>query len=280
MNEDWGIFSEAFLRPEPAAAAQALAAAGFGVTQYNWPSANLPDLPDPQIPPDYEAIRAAYDAAGVRICAISGTYNMIHPDPAVREAGTQRCLGVIAAAPLLGAPVVTLCTGTRTVESMWRAHPDNATPAAWHDLRETLDVLLPAAAEAGVQLGVEPEPSNVIRDAPRAADLLGELGADARHITIVLDAANLLDADALDQQEAALRWAFGELGGQACALHAKDISADGRFGAPGTGVLDYDLVFALYEQLPVPVPVIIQDTEEPDVPRVRDFLQQHRSGRR
>lgn len=276
MNETFGIFSEAFPRPRIEDAATALAAAGFGVTQLNWPSLGLDALPFDA--PDYEGIRAAYDAAQVAICAVSGTYNMIHPDPQLRREGTERCLGVIAGAPQLGTGVVTLCTGTRTAESMWRAHPDNAGRQAWADLRATLDELLPAAAAAGVRLGVEPEPSNVISDAGRAAQLLTELGADARHIAIVLDPANLLDPAALTSQESALTQAFSELGDRACAVHAKDISASAEFGAPGTGILDYDLVYRLYEQLPVQVPVVIQDTVETDVPRVREFLLS-RSGR-
>lgn len=278
MNENFGIFSEAFLRPTGAESAAALAAAGFGVTQLNWPSLGLSGLPDPADPPDFEGIRAAYDDANVRICAVSGTYNMIHPDPQVRQSGTRRCLGVLAGAPRLGTDVVTLCTGTRTVESMWRAHPDNASAQAWADLRATFDELLPAAAAAGVRLGVEPEPSNVIRDADQAVRLLAELGADARHVAIVLDPANLLDPAAPARQESDLTRAFEQLGDRACAVHAKDLTPDGAFGAPGTGILDYGLVHRLHDGLPVTVPIVIQDTRESDVPRVREFLLSHSVG--
>ena len=76
--------------------------------------------------------------------------------------------------------MVTLCTGTRDPQNMWRAHPDNQTAQAWTDLRATLDVLLDAARDAGVQLGVEPEFANVVADAPTAARLLEQLGVDAR----------------------------------------------------------------------------------------------------
>jgi hypothetical protein len=52
-------------------------------------------------------------------------------------------------------------------------------------------------------------------------------------------------------------------------------------GRPGAwmGKLDYDLIFELHADLPVAVPVIIQDAAEQDVPRTRDFLLAH-SGRR
>ena len=83
---------------------------------------------------------------------------------------------------------------------MWRAHPANTDRSAWSDLRRTLDPLLEAAREAGIRLGVEPELANVVRDAPTAARLLDELGADAP-IGIVLDPANLLTPGTVAQSE-------------------------------------------------------------------------------
>ena len=56
------------------------------------------------------------------------------------------------------------------------------------------------------------------------------------------------------------------------ALHAKDVVTAGGYAAAGLGSLDYDLVFALHAGLPRPVPVIIQDATEADVPRARAFL--------
>jgi hypothetical protein len=62
------------------------------------------------------------------------------------------------------------------------------------------------------------------------------------------------------------------LGAETVALHAKDVVATGDYAAAGLGQLDYDLVFELHGGLPAPVPVIVQDSSEPDVPRTRRFL--------
>ena len=159
----------------------------------------------------------------MRIWGVSGTFNAAHPDPQVRAAGIVGCRAVIARAPELGAEVVTLCTGTRDPDDMWRAHPDNASPAAWHDLRTTLDELIPAAAAAGVRLGIEPELGNVVVDAGHADRLLIELGDDARHLAVVLDPANLLTPATLARQESILRAAFELLGPAVAAVHAKDV---------------------------------------------------------
>ena len=59
---------------------------------------------------------------GVEIVAINGTYNMIHPDPAVRDEGVRRFETIAAACAPLHCNFVTLCTGTRDPDNMWRWH--------------------------------------------------------------------------------------------------------------------------------------------------------------
>ena len=71
--------------------------------------------------------------------------------------------------------MVTLCTGTRDPDDMWRAHPDNATPGAWRDSVEQIAAALAVAEAHGVTLAFEPEHNNVVRDAPAGRRLLDEL---------------------------------------------------------------------------------------------------------
>ena len=119
---------------------------------------------------------------------------MAHPEPAVRKGGILRLRVLTKAAAQLGIPLVTLCTGTRDRENMWRAHRDNGSPAAWADLLETTHGALTAAAEAGVALAIEPEHGNVVFDADRARALLDTLRAGDR-LRIILDPANLWAAE-------------------------------------------------------------------------------------
>ena len=178
---------------------------------------------------------------------------------------------VIRHAPDLSAEVVTLCTGTRDPQNMWRAHPGNTTPQAWQEQLDTFGQLLPAAREAGLLLGVEPEPGNVIRDAQAAERLLADLGSDAASIGIVLDPANLLTPQTADRQHQILTDAFRRLGGHTTALHAKDV-VDSGYAAPGCGAMHYPLVMALHQTLPADVPVIAQDLTAEDARRVHEFL--------
>ncbi len=268
-----GVFARVFPPGEASQVAGMIRAAGFTATQLNLKAVGRPTL-DPSLTEDEAAALAmGFEVAGVRIWAISGTFNAIHPDPAVREAGVQACRANIASARAMRAEVVTLCTGTRDPQHPWRAHPDNGTPAAWRDLRATLDALMPSAIEAGVRLGIEPEPGNVICDARVAMRLFGELGDDARHFAVVLDPANLLSVETLPHQPRILSEAFAGLGEQTAAVHAKDVVASG-YAAPGMGGMDYELVMGLHASLPRPVPVIAQDLSAEDAPRVARFLSQ------
>lgn len=269
-----GVFARVFPPGSPGAVAAAIHAAGFTVTQLNLVALGRPTLDVGLGDREAVDIGTEFRRAGVRIWGLSGTFNAIDPDAAARTASIHACQALIGRAPAMGAEVVTLCTGTRDPDDMWRAHPDNSTPGAWADLRASLDQLIPVAAAAGVRLGVEMEPGNVIRDADAAVRLLAELGAEARHIAIVIDPANLLSVATLPRQEAILRHAFDVLGSSAGAVHAKDVVSEG-YAAPGVGGLDYSLVMRLHADLPAAVPVIAQDLTAEDAPRVYEFLARH-----
>jgi sugar phosphate isomerase/epimerase len=268
-----GIFARIFRRGSAEEVAAAVAAAGFDLVQLNLNSFGLATIPDVDTV-DFPGIRSAFDRHGVAIWGLSATYNMIDPDPAKRTASTHAAAALIARAPELGASAVTLCTGTRDPDDIWRAHPGNDDPSAWADMRVTLDRLLPAAAAAGVRLGIEPEIANVVNDAPAARRLLAELGDEAAHVGIVLDPANLLTPATIHRQRDILTAAVDLLGEYVICLHAKDV-VDSGYAAAGSGDLDYALVFRLARELPHPVPTIIQDATEDDAPRVAAFLREH-----
>ncbi|GGM10900.1 sugar phosphate isomerase/epimerase family protein [Nakamurella endophytica] len=266
-----GVFARVFPAGPAPAVARAIRGAGFTATQLNLSAVGRPTLDTGLTEDDAASIGTAFRDAGIRIWGVSGTFNAIHPDVEARRRGVDGCLAVVRRAGALGAEVVTLCTGTRDPANMWHAHPDNRSRAAWADLLRTLDPLLDAARTAGVRLGIEPEPGNVVADADTAARLFQHYGIDARHLAVVLDPANLLTVDTLPHQEAVLTEAFDVLGAHVAAVHAKDVVAAG-YAASGCGGMDYPLVLRLHAGLPHPVPVIAQDLSAEDAPRVVRFL--------
>jgi sugar phosphate isomerase/epimerase len=271
-----GIFARTFRRSTAADVCTEVGAAGYALAHWNFAAIGLPTLADGVAAPVFDEVSAAFTAAGLGIPSVSGTFNTIDPDADRRAELTRRAVRLIGLAPLLGAEVVTLCTGTRDPANMWRAHPDNTSAQAWRDLLATLEPLLAAAADAGVLLGIEPEAANVVRDAPTAARLLAELGADAP-VGIVFDPANLLAPATVHRQEAILTEAVDLLGPRIVGVQAKDV-VEGGYSAAGAGAMDYPLVFRLLDRIG-PVPVIVQDAVETDAARVRTDLLCWHTGR-
>lgn len=265
-----GIFAKTFAGSDPANVLGAVAGAGFAVAQYNMACSGLPSMPD-AIPPEASAaVRAASEASGVGIVALSGTCNLIHPDPAVRAEGLRRLGVVIAAAPVLGTRLVTLCTGTRDPDDMWRAHPDNASPAAWRDLLASLAVAVDAAEAAGVDLGIEPELANVVSSAEAARRLIDEM--DSLRLRIVLDAANLFEVASPAEQRAIVSRAVDLLGDRIAMAHAKDRTAAGAFVAAGRGVLDYRHYLGALRRAGFDGPLVTHGLSADEAPAVGAFL--------
>jgi len=224
----------------------AVAAHGYRGIQFNLSCIGLDSLPT-HLPEglcaDSARVAKAHELAMV---AMSGTYNMAHPDRSVRTSARIGFANVITAAKQMGAPVVTLCTGTRNPSNMWAGHPDDSTPAAWKDLRAELDVALEIAAPAGITLAVEPEPGNIIANARMARRLLDEVNTP--YLGIILDAANLLSVDTLPQQHAIMHEAVELLAGHIVLAHAKDIASTGKVVAPLQGAVDLRHFVRLLQQ--------------------------------
>jgi sugar phosphate isomerase/epimerase len=269
LSERLGIFARTFPRETPQAVAAEVQQAGFAMAHWNFAALGRPTLADGVDDETFAGVRASFEAVGVAIPSVSVTYNVVHPDRERRKRDTAAAVELIGRIPSLGADVATLCSGTRDPENMWRSHPDNARPDAWSDLRATLDVLLEAAATAGIRLGIEPEPGNTVANASVAARLLDELGPDAP-IGVIFDPANLLSPATIPQQEEVLTDAIDMLGARIIGAHAKDVAESG-YSAAGAGMMDYHLVFRLLSRI-APVPLIAQDVQESDAARVHDEL--------
>lgn len=268
-----GVFAKTFVRPTLDATLNAVAAYGLAAVQFNLSCAGLPTLPASLDAPTCATIRAAHERRGLTMAAVSGTYNMIHPDPQVRSAGLHG-LGVLAAAcRALGTRTITLCTGSRDPADMWRRHPDNDSPAAWRDLLQSIEGALAIAAQYDVTLGVEPEVSNVVDSAAKARRLLDEMRSP--HLKIVMDGANLFHSGELAAQRAVLDDAFALLGPDIVLAHAKDIRADGAAGdaAAGTGKLDYPHYLTLLDAAGYGGPLVLHALAEEQVGAAIAFLE-------
>ena len=265
-----GIFAKTFSRRSLGETLDAVAAHQIDAIQFNMAVTGGPSLPA-EIPQAVsEHVRAAVGARGLTMSAVSGTYNMAHPDHGVRSDGQARLATLIAAAPALGTRVVTLCTGTRDPDDMWRAHPGNGSPEAWKDSLEQIAAALTVAEHHDVVLAFEPEHNNVVGDAAAGRRLLDELRSE--HLRVVIDAANLIQPGELDRQRDTLREAFELLGDALVLAHAKDVREDGTVVPAGSGGLDYALYAQLLRDAAFDGPLVLHGLSEEQVPTAADFV--------
>lgn len=265
-----GIFAKTFPGTDAATVLAAVRRAGYATTQFNMACLGLPAMPDAIEPAVAASVAAAARAEGIGLCAVSGTYNMIHPDPAVRARGLARLEVLAASCAALGAPLVTLCTGTRDPDDQWRAHPGNDAPDAWADLRAEMDKAAAIAEAHGIDLGIEPELANVVNSAAKARRLIDETGS--KQLRIVLDPANLFEAAPLAEQHRVVAGAIDLLADRISMGHAKDRTADGAFATAGTGVLDYPFYLRRLKAAGFDGPLVTHGLEAGEAAGVAAFL--------
>jgi sugar phosphate isomerase/epimerase len=240
-----GLISPEFPSDSLSATLDAIAAAGAVCVQFDLVSAVGHTFPSELSQDTVEAINAGFSERQLTMAALSGTYNMVDPDPQARQAGAEGLNRVIALAPKLETNVVTLCTGSRDPSNMWQRHPDNNKPEAWADLLVQMEVAVRVAEKYGVTLGVEPEIGNTINSVHKARRLLDEVRSP--RLKIVMDGANIFQQGQLPNMRKVLDEAFELLGSDIALAHAKDLDKDGEAGhlAAGQGRLDYPYYMGL-----------------------------------
>ena len=267
-----GIFAKTFVRPTLGETLDAVKIAGMDCVQLNMACAGLSSMPDEITPQCAAEIKHAHKSRAILIAAVSGTFNMIHPDSIELAEGMRRLAVLAAACRHLGTKVITLCTGTKDPENMWRRHPANDSAQSWKELRHSMSQALEIAERHDVILGVEPEVANVIDSAAKARRLLDEMKSP--RLKIVMDGANLFHRGELAQMDEILKESVDLLGRDLILAHAKDLDHDGEAGnkAAGTGVLNYDLYLQLLQEARYKGPLILHGLEESEVPFSVNFL--------
>jgi sugar phosphate isomerase/epimerase len=266
-----GIFAKTFARPTLNEVFSSVREHGFGCVQFNFACAGLPTLPQ-EIDSDLPVrIRSELGRCSLTMAAISGTCNLIHPRIAQRNVDLAKLENLIRHCPEMGTSVVTVCTGSRDPDDMWRGHSENHSPEAWRDLTEGLAQLLPAAEETGVALAIEPEPANVIDSAMTARKLLDQMQSPC--LKIVFDAANLIRPQTLDQQTVLSR-AFELLRADIVIAHAKafgrNLTSDQADA--GAGALNYNLFLSILKKSGFIGPLILHGIGEHEVDAAVRFL--------
>jgi len=249
---------------------------GFECVQLNLSMLGLPTLPTSLPHGKAGEIGASFWAYGLNLAALSGTFNVAHPDIEVRKQGIAGIRTLCESAEPLGTQVITLCTGTRNLEDMWRSHPDNESPEAWQEMLSTIRQITKIAENHSVTLAFEAEVTNIVNTVAKAVRLLDEIASE--NLKVVMDPANLLFPNDISRQREIFDEAFQKLGDNIVLAHAKDVGEyDESTGelkrlSAGKGSLDFEYYFQLLKASSFQGPVIIHNLLEEEMPFSRDFI--------
>ena len=269
-----GIMSGTFARATLEADLDAVANHGIRCMQFGLSSAGVTELPTHIDSGLCDRIREDMAARNITMTALGGTYNMIHPDLQRRADGLRNLRVLAAACERLGTSVITLCTGSRDPDNMWRRHPDNDTPEAWEDLVVSMRQAVEVAEEYQVTLAFEPEVANVVDSAIKARRIIEQIGSP--YLKVVMDGANIFHAGELPRMREMLDEAFALLGEHIAFAHAKDLDRDGEAGhlAAGKGLLDYDQYLSLLNDVDPDIPIVLHGLSEAEVNGCVAFLRE------
>jgi sugar phosphate isomerase/epimerase len=260
------IFAKTFSRPTVEECLAAVSDAELHAVQFNLSILGLDTVPEAAPEALLERAHAAFRETAVKPVALSATFNAAHPDPAVRERYLARFHTVCQAATHLGIRVVTLSTGSRDPEDMWRWHPENSTQQAWADSLATLRVIAAIATEYNLQAAFEPERNNVVSTAELAVRMLEEVGSD--HLGTIFDAANLLTEEivASGAVDKTIMDAAQQLKGTIMLAHAKELRFPEEELPAGAGIVPWPLVIDQLKRAGYDGPLVIHGLKEQDVP--------------
>lgn len=290
MHTQLGVFAKHISRATPEELFNALAGFGFDCTQFNAACLGIPSLPDQMDAILWSRAARAAQSAGVRVVALSATFNLLDENK-MRLTDNFRRLKVLAqGAVILGADLLTLCSGTRNQRDMWTYHAQNQSSAAWQEMIDAVRRALEVAIEYDLNLGIEPEVANVVSNANDGVRLITEL--ESNRIRIVFDPANLYRPPADPRRDVhVITDALRLLRDRIAIAHCKDIAAPPAKGtghqlgeegyahvAAGTGILNYGHYISELRRLaPADVPLILHGLSEEQIPGSVAFIRRRLS---
>jgi len=224
---------------------------GFTAMQFDYESVCDEEMPLCIDSDTTARILAAAKANGVKIVSVNGTFNMIDPDPEKREDGIRRFEELAKHMHELECNFVTLCTGSRSEQGMWRMHPDSQSDEAWADLLTTMEKVLAIAEKYDLILGLETEPNNAMNTPERCRALIDHFGTE--RLMVIMDIANLFRPGMAKKENVrpVMRHAFDLLGKDVHLAHGKDILAGEGVACTyaGNGIVDFAYFKELLEEI-------------------------------
>lgn len=190
-----------------------------------------------------KAARALLDAHGLATVSMVRGGFFVSPDPKVREERIRENLDLIRASAELGAPHIVLVCG---------ADPKVPIRAAWDQVRQGLEAILPEAEKAGVGLAIEPL-HPMYADARAAVNTLGHANDLCNSIAhpklgVAVDVYHVWWDPALEL-EIARCGAMGKIFAfHVCDWRTPTVDFLNDRGLPGEGCIDIPYIRGLVEK--------------------------------
>jgi L-ribulose-5-phosphate 3-epimerase len=212
--------------------------------------------------------RDVFGEAGLPIFGLDGYVRLSHPDPQVRAGNLQALTRMLENARRFGSNIVATEGSSSRRVVPGRPKPEN--PAADFKLFiATLRRLVKTAEDAGSILALEPFAATV----DDVHDILEEVRSP--NLKILWDAVHFLDPDNAADVPGALQRMYAEFGSQVVLAHANDFRINaGKYEACviGEGLLDYATYLSLLDRGGREILLAAEHTKEPDVERVKRYL--------
>ena len=211
-----------------------------------------------------KAIGDTYRQAGITIDSIGVYTNLIHPDAEEREANLAYFDAMMKVGQHMGVDTFITEAGHYHPEKLEPGPPYDFRGATWDVALQTFKQLGAMAQKNEAKVLVEPFFQGFFASAKRTRVFLEEL--DCPRIRVLLDPANLIELNTLDEM-------FAQLTPWIDCLHAKDRKLHSERGvAAGKGDLDYVTFVRLAAQYTPGVPLILEYVDATTYQAARDHL--------
>ncbi len=152
------------------------------------------------------------------------------------------------------------CVGTETTD-MGKQPAGTTRDRALYQLCKSLDEILPIAQDMGVCVGIEPVYLHSMNTVEATKRVLDSMQSD--YLKVILDPANLISAELVNQQKMVWEKAGELLGDKIVAVHFKgqNFAADGkRFSTSlEDSAIDYEGAFQMLKKLGQSLPVMREE---------------------
>ena len=273
QRKQLGIFSNTFRQPTIEGVMDAVKGHGLEKIEFNFSCIDMLKVPGTDTLPSEESvdesniqrIRTVTDERGIEMVSIAGYFNMIHPDIETRKNGVKQLGILMKSARELDINLVTLCTGSRDPEQMWRKHPSNTEKDAYEDILVSMGEALELAEENDMTLAFEPE-VNLVIDSPRKTRrFLDDIKSP--RLKVIFDSANIFPFGGFDRMTEIMTESVEMLADEIVLVHAKDVTTENEAGdvCAGKGKLDYDLYMNLLRKINFKGPILFHSLTEDEV---------------